>query len=235
MRKSEKIVLYAIIIILALVGGFYFTPKILEDFNPIWGSVLAVAAFGLIIALFEFIRDNLYINLVTIGEIRRGLKKIQKQLEKEKYKPDIIISLNRSGHIVANMLATQKGSHTQTENVLCVPRKEIKSGEIKYEYGHLFKELNTESFNGKKIVFAFMLLNSLDTFIHGRNYLENNMGITFSNYRVATIYSTPKAILECQNQEIFNKVIAAYPPKHSATGNLNRLPWIIEKYHFTRG
>ena len=235
MKRNEKNVINVIILIFALVGGYFLSPTILVGINPIWGGLIVVAAYGLIFALLKFIIYELYINLVTIGEIRRGLEKILKHLEKEGYKPDIIISLNRSGHIIANMLATQKGSYTQTENVLCVPREERKSGMPKYEYGQLFKKLNTESFNGKKILFAFMLINSLDTLIQGRNYLETDMGITLSDYRVATIYSTPKAILECKNQGIFNNVITAYPPKDSATVNLSRLPWVIEKYHFTRG
>lgn len=35
MRKSEKIIAYTIIILLASVGGNYFTPKIFEGINPI--------------------------------------------------------------------------------------------------------------------------------------------------------------------------------------------------------
>lgn len=162
-------------------------------------------------------------NHTSIEELRQGMLIIAKKLWQKNFRPDVIVSFNRSGTALAGMFAV----NMKIDEILTISRHRDKSdnpsatAKRKYVVGELLN-LTATKLRNKKILAVMMLMETGDTIEDGLQFLRRE-GIT-QDIAIAAMYITSGARNRWPN------VVFAYETNEPKSV-LEKLPW-VDEYDF---
>jgi hypoxanthine phosphoribosyltransferase len=162
-------------------------------------------------------------NRSSMEELCEGMRIIARKLWQKDFRPDVLVSFNRSGTALAGMFAV----NMRIDEILTVSRhrdqsnSQLAAAKRQYVVGELLN-INAPRLLNRKILAVMMLMETGDTIEEGLRFLERE-GIT-QNVEIAAMYITPGAKNRWPN------VIFAYET-NEPKGVLEKLPW-VDTYDF---
>ena len=162
-------------------------------------------------------------NRTSMEELRQGMLIIANKLWQKNFRPDVLVSFNRSGTALAGMFAV----NMKIDEILTISRHRDRSdnpsttAKRKYVVGELLN-LTATKLRNKKILIVMMLIETGDTIEDGLLYLKRD-GIT-QNIEIAAMYITSGARNRWPN------IVFAYET-NEPKGVLEKLPW-VDEYDF---
>ena len=164
-------------------------------------------------------------------KLRKGLSGITRALSSKR--PDLIIAFNRSGGIIAGMLAANLRDSANREDMgpQVIVLNRCRSGD-RWQIGSL-ADLDASQIEGKRVLIAFMVILGGGTLEAGLDYLENmgikaRQGIKDGIWQIASIYITPWSRGRIQKDYGDGSIIWIYEtPK--AQESLDKVSWLLVK------
>jgi hypoxanthine phosphoribosyltransferase len=188
--------------------------------GAMWPSLWVGVIFSVLFVALEFL--IIYLNLpLAMRLIKSALKKIIGELQRRDFKPDLIMSFNRSGAIAAGMLA----GNLAIDNLIVVTRQRLEGTGRQltrlFEVPDIF-DIDALNLSEKNILVVFMVITTGETYDAATRFLLEH-GAEPENIAVATILIKPE--LAKKRSDIIFGYERANPSQFIETA-----PWIFSPY-----
>lgn len=217
-------------------GVYIFQTQLREPI--VWAIILTlVGVIGVLFSIVWFFGRRYYSGYdQSLSGVRERLSILHDALRS--YRPELIIAFNRSGAVVAGMLAVNLRDINNEEDkgppviVLnrCLKYSPQRIAEF-FEVGSIVKQLEIDEIRCKKVLLTFMLIDGGHTLDAGFAYLERQ-GIKprdqmkEGKLRIATLYINPTTRARIQKGYGNDSIVWAHETP-AGRAALDQAPWLL--------